>query len=120
MLHKAKQILEGTLADIRDEAKYRYNTATRKPANPNAGFVEKSINDLADGADKIGSNVRVDNLKRDAKTAAGAVALGVASYKAISLYKKRKLHNKWKSVGCDKLTDSVERAKCKQYIASIS
>ena len=119
MLHKAKQILEGTIADIRDEAKYRYNTATRKP-NPNAGFVERSVTDLADGVDKVNSNIRVNNLKRDGKTAAGAVALGIASYKALALVKKRRLHNKWKQVGCDKLTDSVERVKCKQYIASIS
>lgn len=119
MLHKAKQILEGTLADIRDEAKYRYNLSTRKP-NPNAGFVEKSVTDLADGVEKINSDVRVHNLKRDAKTAAGAVALGLASYKALALVKKRRLHAKWKQKGCDQLTDSVERAKCKQYIASIS
>lgn len=119
MLHKAKQILEGTLADIRDEAKYRYNTATRKP-NPNAGFIEKSATELADSIDKVNSNVRVNNLKRDAKTAAGAVALGLASYKALALVKKRRLHAKWKQKGCDQLTDSVERAKCKQYIASIS
>ena len=103
MLHKAKQILEGTLADIRDEAKYRYN-----------------VTDLADGVEKINSDVRVHNLKRDAKTAAGAVALGLASYKALALVKKRRLHAKWKQKGCDQLTDSVERAKCKQYIASIS
>ena len=119
MLHKAKQILEGTLADIRDEAKYR-KFLFQNPPKPNMGVVDSAFDAGAREILKQSSTPRVERLKRDAKTAAGAVALGIASYKALALVKKRKLHNKWKQVGCDKLTDSVERAKCKQYIASIS
>jgi hypothetical protein len=124
MLHKAKQILEGTIADIRDEAKYQM--FKHKAKNTTLGDMAQdpsknipSVDDLR-VSNKISLNARRENLKRDAKTAAGAVALGIASYKALALVKKRRLHNKWKQVGCDKLTDSVERAKCKQYIASIS
>lgn len=124
MLHKAKQILEGTLADIRDEAKYQMFKHRAKKTTLGDIYQDPSKNlpsvDEARVSLTPNINARRENLKRDAKTAAGAVALGIASYKAISLVKKRRLHNKWKQVGCDKLTDSVERAKCKQYIASIS
>lgn len=118
----ATSVVKGVTAPLNKAREEIKNSLKLPELTPEAKAKQESDKkSFEDGLKEIENNLkhadpeyrRQQNIKM-AGAAAGVAALGVAGYAAYKMAK----HKKWRDKGCSSLSNSVEKAKCKEYLKS--